>query len=188
MDEIRAEADDAELLAASTAGDREAFAAFYRRHLPAVIRFLLGTTRDRELSADLAAEVFAAAMLAAGRYRPEQSSALPWLCGIARNKVSESRRRGRAEDRARRRLGIPREPLDDEDLARVDEIAGEAPVVFELVEELPAAQRSALLARVVDERGYREIAGDVGISEAAARQRVSRALIWLRTRTGQEEA
>jgi RNA polymerase sigma factor (sigma-70 family) len=181
------EMDDAGLLAASTAGDREAFARFYRRHLPAVIRFLLNETGDRELAADLAAEVFAAAMQAADRYRPEQPSGLPWLCGIARYKVLESRRRGRAEDRARRRLGIPREPLEDEDLSRVDELASEGPAVFELVEQLPAVQRRALLARVVEERGYGEIAVEVGVSEAAVRQRVSRALAWLRKRTAQEE-
>lgn len=69
--------DDARLLAASAVGDREAFAAFYRRHLPVVIRFLVAETRDRELAADLTVEVFATAMLAAGRYRPEQSTALP---------------------------------------------------------------------------------------------------------------
>jgi hypothetical protein len=57
--------DDAGLLAASAVGDREAFASFYRCHLPAVLRFLLRETGDRELSADLAAEVFAAALLAA---------------------------------------------------------------------------------------------------------------------------
>ena len=187
MAEIQAEMDDAGLLAASTAGDREAFALFYRRHLPAVIRFLLHETGDRELSADLAAEVFAVAMQASHRYRPEQASALPWLCGIARYKVRESRRRGRVEDRARRRLGIPREPLEDEDLVRVDELAAEGQEVFDLVGQLPAVQRKALLARVVEERGYKEIALEVGVSEAAVRQRVSRALAWLRKRAAQEE-
>src|SRR6202034_2211053 len=102
-------ATDETLLAASATGDRAAFASFYRRHLAAVLGFLLRETRDRELAADLAAEVFATALLAAPRYRPEYASALPWLCGIARFKASESRRRGHAEDRARRRLGIPRE-------------------------------------------------------------------------------
>jgi RNA polymerase sigma factor (sigma-70 family) len=179
--------DDATLLAASAAGDRDAFAVFYRRHLAAVVRFLLGETGDRELAADLAAEVFAAVLVAAGRYRPEQSTALPWLCGIARHKASESRRRRRAEDRARQRLGIPREPLEDDDLARVDELVDQAPAVGDLVGELPAAQREALLARVVAEQDYGDIAVEVGASEAAVRQRVSRALAWLRTRTGQEQ-
>src|SRR5580700_8951951 len=156
MQESPPTAQDEMLLAASATGDRAAFASFYRRHLAAVLGFLLRETGDRELAADLAAEVFAAALLAAPRYQPEHASALPWLCGIARYKASESRRRGRAEDRARRRLGIPREPLEDEDLARVDELADQVPAVFELVQQLPVPQREALLARVIAEQGYQE--------------------------------
>lgn len=178
--------DDAKLLAATAAGDRAAFAAFYRRHLPAVVGALLRETRDRELSGDLAAEVFATALLGAGRYRADYPSAVPWLCGIARHKVSESRRRGRAETSARLRLGIPREPLDDGDLQRVDDLASQAGSVLELVEQLPAAQRQALEARVIHERDYGEIAASLGTSEAAVRQNVKRALAWLRIRTSEE--
>jgi RNA polymerase sigma factor (sigma-70 family) len=187
MEESPSTAPDETLLAASATGDRGAFAAFYRRHLAAVLGFLLRETGDRELSADLAAEVFAAALLAAPRYRPEHASALPWLCGIARYKASESRRRGRAEDRARRRLGIPRESLHDEDLVRAEELAAQGGAVLELVDRLPAAQREALWARVIEEREYEEIALDVGTSQDAVRQRVSRALAWLRLRVDQEE-
>jgi RNA polymerase sigma-70 factor (ECF subfamily) len=178
--------DDATLLAATAAGDRAAFATFYRRHLPAVVGALLRETRDRELSGDLAAEVFATALLGAGSFRADYTSALPWLCGIARHKVSESRRRGRAEMSARLRLGIPREPLEDADLARVDELASEGGSVLALVEGLPAAQREALEARVIDERDYGEIAASLGTSEAAVRQNVKRALAWLRARTSEE--
>lgn len=178
--------DDATLLAASAAGDRRSFAIFYGRHLAAVVGFLVRETADRELSGDLAAEVFAAALLAAGRYRPEHPTALPWLCGIARNKVSETRRRGRAEDRARRRLGIPVEALEDSDLARVDELAGREGGVLDLLEELPSVQRQALCERVIEERDYADIARRSGSSEVAVRQRVSRALLRLRARIDQE--
>jgi RNA polymerase sigma factor (sigma-70 family) len=130
--------------------------------------------------------VFAAALLGAGRYRRQYPSALPWLCGIARHKLRETRRRGRAEDRARRRLGIPGESLEDQDLARVDELAGADADLLELVRRLPPVQRRALHARVIDERDYRDIAAETGTSEAAVRQRVSRALGWLRTRIDQE--
>ncbi|HEY5242961.1 MAG TPA: sigma factor, partial [Polyangiaceae bacterium] len=60
---------DGELLAAVTAGDGRAFAIFYRRHLPDVVRFLVRETGDREAAADLAAEVFAAVLIAARHYR-----------------------------------------------------------------------------------------------------------------------
>lgn len=179
--------DDAALLAASAAGERDAFAVFYRRHLAGVLGVLLGETGDRELAADLTAEVFAAALLAAGRYRPEHPTALAWLSAIARHKARDSKRRGRAEERARRRLGIPREPLDDHDLERIDELVAQDGAVLRLIEQLPEAQRVAVRARVIEERDYPEIAAAVGSSEQAVRQRVSRALLWLRTRTRESE-
>jgi len=181
------EPDDRELLAASAAGDREAFAAFYRRHLAPVVAILVSASGDRELAADLAAEVFAAALLGADRYRAEHASALPWLCGIARNKLSESRRRGRAENRARRRLAIPAEAFEDADIARVDELARAGTPVLEALDLLPSDQRAALWARVVEERDYDEIAAAGGTSPAAVRQRVSRALTRLRLAAREEE-
>jgi RNA polymerase sigma factor (sigma-70 family) len=92
--------DDAQLLAARSHGDADAFAAFYRRHLPRVVAFALRATGDRELAADLTGEVFAAALAACGRYRADHETAAPWLLGIAQNKLRESRRRGRVEDAA----------------------------------------------------------------------------------------
>jgi RNA polymerase sigma-70 factor, ECF subfamily len=185
--ELREEWDDAALLSASSNGDRRAFAAFYRRHLAAVVALLLAETRDRELAAELTAEVFGAALLAAGRYRPENPSALPWLAGIARHKARDSARRGRAEGRARRRLGIPREPVEDSDLERVEELASQAGDLLGLLEQLPARQRLAVRARVIEERSYSEIAAATGSSEAAVRQQVSRALSWLRKHGKLEE-
>jgi DNA-directed RNA polymerase specialized sigma24 family protein len=87
--------DDDNLLCAFAAGDAEAFGTFYRRHLPAVLGFFLRRTGDPELTADLTAEAFAAALLAAERYRPGERPALAWLYGIAAHKLADSRRRGR---------------------------------------------------------------------------------------------
>lgn len=171
---------DADLLAAVVRGEREAFSIFYRRHLGAVVAMLLRETGDRELAADLAAEVFAAVLVSAKRYCPEHQTAIPWLYGIARNKARESYRRGRAQDRARRRLGIPHEAISEDDLERVEALASGGRLLA-LVSELPEAQRDALHARVVEERDYAEIAIAQDSSEAAVRQRVSRALSWLRT-------
>jgi RNA polymerase sigma factor (sigma-70 family) len=170
---------DGELLAAVAAGDGVAFAVFYRRHLPGVVGYFVRQTGDREASADLAAEVFAAVFLVARRFRARGAgSAGPWVRGIAQNKLRESRRRGRVEDRARRRLGLEPEVLDDADLARVDELAGAG--ALELVDRLPERQRVAVRSRVVEERGYAEIARELECSELVVRQQVSRGLKRLR--------
>jgi hypothetical protein len=66
------ERSDGELLSAAAAGDGAAFASFYRRHLPGVVAHLLRETGDREASADLTAEVFAAVFLVAHRFVREE--------------------------------------------------------------------------------------------------------------------
>src|SRR5437764_8691361 len=109
---------DRELLAAIADCDRNAFSVFYRRHLPRTVGYLLRETGDREVAADLAAEVFAAVLLSAKRYRPERDTAVPWVLAIARNVLGVSRRRRRVEARARRRLGFEPIELDDYDLGR----------------------------------------------------------------------
>ena len=172
---------DAELLAAAAAGDGEAFAAFYRRHLAEVLAYLRRETGDRELAADLAAEVFAAVLLSAGRYQPQRDSALAWVIGIARHKLLMSWRQGRVQERARRRLGLEPLALDDLDLERVDQFA-DAGVgrLEEMLDGLPALEREAVRWRVVDELGYDQIAAQLGCSAMVVRKRVSRGLRRLR--------
>lgn len=178
--------DDDALLERAARGDGDAFARFYRRHLGAIAGFLLRRTGDPEASADLAAEVFATALIACDRYRPGEAPARAWLYGIAANKLRESRRRGRVEDEARRRLAWEPQRLDDTDLAAIERFAGaggdgEADVLA-AVAALPADQREAVLARVVEDRDYREIAARLRCSESVVRQRVSRGLRALRAR------
>jgi RNA polymerase sigma-70 factor, ECF subfamily len=174
---------DDQLLARYAAGDPEAFVSFYRRHLAAMLAFFLRRTRDAELTADLTAEVFAAALAAAPRYRAGERPALAWLYGIAAHKLADSRRRGRVQDRARRRLALEPVALEDADLARVEELAAaacESTALHDAIAALPAGQRDAVLARVVGEQPYHEIAATMACSEMVVRQRVSRGLRTLR--------
>ena len=182
------ERDDAALLAA-VADEPEAFAAFYDRYAEAVFAFLLTRTRRRDLAADLTAETFAAALAAASRYRGSAPTAAPWLFGIARNKMLDAFRRRRVEDSARRRLGMEAITIADGDLleleARLD-LAQHEQWLREALASLPADQRAALLARVVDERDYAEIASEVSCSQALIRQRVSRGLAALRAQFSED--
>jgi RNA polymerase sigma factor (sigma-70 family) len=170
---------DGELLIAIAAGDGSAFAVFYTRHLPVVVAFLLRETRDREATADLAAETFAAVMLAADRYRDDGAPATAWVLGITRNKLRVSRRRRQIEDRARRRLGFEPVALHDADLERVEQLAGEG-VLARGLDALSREERDAIRSRVLDEKTYAQIAAELQCSELVVRKRVSRGLARLR--------
>jgi RNA polymerase sigma-70 factor (ECF subfamily) len=170
-----------EQLLADTRRDPAAFAVFYRRHLDSVVRFFRARVREPELAADLAAETFAAALLGSRRYRPELAPPRVWLYAIARHKLLDSLRHGQVEDRARRKLGLQAVELNDDDLARVEEIAGGGSAL-ELLDDLPEDVRAALGARVLDSRDYAEIAGELRCSEQVVRKRVSRGLAKLRAR------
>jgi RNA polymerase sigma-70 factor (ECF subfamily) len=76
---------------------------------------------------------------------------------------------------------MERVELTDEDLHRIEALAGDVDV-SSLVEELPQDQRQAVTARVVEERDYDDIAGEMEISTAGVRKRVSRGLAVLRGR------
>jgi RNA polymerase sigma factor (sigma-70 family) len=122
-------------------------------------------TGDREVAMDLTAETFAQALVSMRRFRGGDETA--WLYGIARNLLSQYRRRARVEDSARRKLHMPDrewdmyEDVDD----RVVSLEG-----------LPTHEREALELHVVDELSYDEVAARLAISTGAARMRVHRAL------------
>jgi RNA polymerase sigma factor (sigma-70 family) len=173
---------DAALLAL-TPKDAEAFGAFYDRYERDVLTFFRRATGRADLAADLTGEVFAAALESAIRFDSGQGTARAWLFGIARHELADLWERGRVENRARVRLGIEPLLLSDEAIERIDRLDGrEHAGVLELLDELPEDQRVAVKGRVVDERGYAELAQTLSCSPSVARQRVSRGLRNLRDR------
>jgi RNA polymerase sigma factor (sigma-70 family) len=176
--------EDHELLRRAAQGDDDAFAAFYRRHLPVVVGFHLRRTGRPELAFDLAAETFAAVLVALPSYRADHGVPAAWLFGIANNKLRESLRRGRVEMAARQRLQHEPIALEDEALGRIEELGSRTTEddVRAALADLPEEQRALLLERVVDERPYAELAQDLDCSEAVVRQRVHRGLRHLRSR------
>lgn len=182
MGHLRSVDEDGLLVAAR--GGVEAFGAFYRHFEPVVLGFFMRATGRAELAADLAAETFACALESVGEFDPERGRADQWLFGIARNVLGKSYRRGRVDATARARLGLPVMVMDDgmlEVIERLSEGSGAATVALA---GLPQEQRAAVEARVVHEREYVEIAGELECSEAVVRQRVSRGLRTLRRRLG----
>lgn len=176
---------DAELLAAADT-DVDAFAVFYRRHVGWVLRVSARRTGSAEHAADLTAEVFASALLAAGRFRADRGAANNWLFGILLNKLAGFERRGAVERRGRRRLRMREPSLTSDEFERFVSEVPAGPSVLGLLDRLPAVQRAAVHARVIDERSYAELAAELRISEVNARKRVSRGLAALRAELEKE--
>src|SRR5918992_3215910 len=163
--------------------DAASFELFYNRYFERLLGFFARRTTDAELAADLTAETFAAALAARRRYRRQRGEADSWLFAIAYHKLADAQRRGCAEDRARKRLSMERIELTDDDIARIERL-GQPDGMAALVADLPADQREAIEAHVIEERPYGEIAVEFETSEAVVRKRVSRGLAAVRKRLG----
>jgi RNA polymerase sigma factor (sigma-70 family) len=170
------ERSDGDLLAS---GGPAEFGEVYDRHAHAVLGYLYRRTADPETAADLTAETFAAAYLSRGGFREMGSGARGWLIGIAQHQLSRLIRRQRVEDRARRRLGLERIPVDELSYERIEDLVDFRPLrdaVREAMAELSPAVREAVSLRVGQELSYGEVARRLGCSEVAARVRVARGL------------
>jgi RNA polymerase sigma-70 factor (ECF subfamily) len=135
----------------------------------------------------LTAEVFARAWLSRGSFKDRaEGSARPWLLGIAHNILVDSLRRQRIEDKARARLGLPRELVTEVGYELVEEQLSLPEAALKAIADLPEADRQVLDLRVVEGRPYREIAARLDCTQVAARLRVSRALRRLTIALGEE--
>ena len=160
----------------------EQLAAAYRRDGRRLVVWLTRRTYDAQLAVDLVGETYARALAERRRFRgdPADAEALAaWTWGIARNVLGDALRRGHAERRALRRLGAEPPLLEAPELRRIEELAELGTLRAALaaaLEELSFEQREAVRLRVVEELSYPVVAARLGISEQAARARVSRAL------------
>src|SRR4029079_452367 len=164
-----------------TALDCRSFAWFSRLTVDMVLGCFARRTGDAELAADLTSETFAAVLAGRRRYKPRKGAAAAWLFGIASRKLADAQRKGYAERRMCRRLGMERIDLTDADIAHIESLGESA-----LLEDLPVDQAIAVRAHVIDERPYGEIAGELHTSEAVVRKRVSRGLATARRRIGRQ--
>lgn len=157
----------------------------YAREIERVLIFLARRTLDVTLAADLAAETFAIAFRGWPRLQGRTDEEVrAWLFTVARRQVSRYFRSARAEQRAVRRLGIQVPAVYEDDIDLIEERAGLSTLRAEVgarLMNLKPQHRDALRLRVVEERPYPEVAAALGISEQAARARVSRGLRAMRS-------
>lgn len=160
--------------------------ALYEAHSEAMLRFLMRRTFDAQLSVDIVGETFATAFEQRKRHRGKtEAEAQAWLFGIASNLLKMYFRSGAIERRAMNRLAVESVTVPDDEIARIEALAGSAQLrglVRDALAELSAEQRQAVRLRVVDELPYPLVAEKLEVSEAVARARVSRGLKKLRDR------
>jgi RNA polymerase sigma factor (sigma-70 family) len=157
--------------------DADDIARLYGTHARALVAYFARRTFDPLLATELMAETFAAAVADRRTFRGEDAGA--WLYGIARHQLLQWYRRAGVERRALARLGLDPPGLTDGEYERIEELSGLAELrtqVADLIAALPEEHQLALRLRVVEERGYDEVAAALGVDEQAARARVSRAL------------
>jgi RNA polymerase sigma-70 factor (ECF subfamily) len=146
----------------------------FRRHYRQVYGFVRRRSSNDAHAEDITADVFADAAAALHRFQPGATPVLAWLYTVARRRLAdEARRRSRV---------VP--------LAAVDQAVEYGPDVGaalrRAIAALPEAQRAVVVLKLIEGRSFREIAVRLGVTEAACKMRLSRALERLRTELDRE--
>jgi RNA polymerase sigma factor (sigma-70 family) len=166
--------DDRELLDEFVkARSQGAFRELVERHLPVVYSAARRMVRDSHLAEEVAQSVFTMLAQKADSIRPPQVLG-GWLYNttrhLAMHAVRTEQRRREREQTAFAMQSFEPTPDDSE----INEHLEPA------LAELDAEDRDALVLRFLANRGLREVGVELGVSEEAARKRVSRALDRLR--------
>ncbi len=165
-------------------GDRDAATALFRDHVDALYEFVhyrLGG--DRSAAEDVVQDTFLVAFGRLSSFNGD-STLHTWLCGIAKNKIREQRRRRRAVSLPDLLEGadpsifeiladVDRTPLPDWVLERKETAA----LVGATLSSLPPAYRQALLDKYVEGLSVNDMAGRRGKSSKATESLLTRSRV-----------
>lgn len=166
--------DDWELLGRyARQSDETAFAELVARYLNLVYSAALRQTGDPEAARDVAQEVFTS-LARKARMLDRAVILSGWLHQATRFAVQ------RVQRGARRRQQREQEAAMLKPNEEPDRWAEIAPLLDEVVNDLEADDRSAVLLRFFERRPLAEVGQALGVTEEAARKRVSRAVDKLR--------
>jgi RNA polymerase sigma-70 factor (ECF subfamily) len=163
------------LMASYQAGHIEAFDELYALVAPAVRRYLLSLARDVTRADDLLQETFLQIHRARHTFDPAYPL-MPWALAIARHCWLMDRRAARRRPTVALDIDAHAPLIRPEPEGWVDRMD-----VREAVSALPSARRHAVVAHHVMGFSFKEIAGRLGVAEAAAKLRSSRGIRQLRT-------
>jgi RNA polymerase sigma factor (sigma-70 family) len=166
---------DADLVAESLSGDRDAFGQIVERYQTLISSLAYCATGNVSRSEDLAQETFVSAWKQLAELR-EPANLRPWLCSIARFLISkEFRRQGREPDHAAESLEavdewVSPEPLPPDQVISDEEKA----ILWRSLERIPEIYREPLVLFYREHQSIEAVAQDLGLSEDAVKQRLSR--------------
>ena len=173
---------DGQLLAATAAGDAEAFGRFYRRHEQQILGYAIAHCANASDVADVVAETFLAALRSAVRFTDRDGDATAWLFGIARHVLAHQRRSFTRRQRLTARLqSLPSFAPDE--AAAVDaaiDAARLAPQLAAALRMLKTKDRELLQLVSGDGLSPAQAGAVLGMNPNTARVRLSRARARLR--------
>ncbi|HLP78565.1 MAG TPA: sigma-70 family RNA polymerase sigma factor, partial [Candidatus Paceibacterota bacterium] len=166
---------DAQLVAASLSGDRNAFGQIVSRYQSLICSLAYSATGSLGQSEDLAQETFITAWKHLGHLR-EQNKLRAWLCGIARNRINSAlRREGREPVRSAEPLDVVHESASSEPLPHDQTISREEEaILWRSLERIPDIYREPLVLFYREHQSVENVALALDLSEDAVKQRLSR--------------
>jgi RNA polymerase sigma factor (sigma-70 family) len=170
-----AEFNDAELVAESLGGNRDAFRRIVERYQTLISSLAYCATGNVSQSEDLAQETFVSAWKQLADLR-EPAKLRPWLCSITRFLISkEFRRQGREPVHAAESLEAVDEWVSPEPLAPDQVISEEEKaILWRSLERIPEIYREPLVLFYREHQSIEAVARDLELSEDAVKQRLSR--------------
>jgi RNA polymerase sigma factor (sigma-70 family) len=167
--------DDSELVAASLAGNRDAFGQIVARYQSLICALAYSATGNLGASEDLAQETFITAWKHLQQLR-ERHKLRAWLCGIARNRINNTlRREGREPLRTAEPLDTAPESATAEPLPREQAISNEEQaILWRSLARIPKIYREPLVLFYREQQSIERVAAELELSEDAVKQRLSR--------------
>jgi RNA polymerase sigma-70 factor (ECF subfamily) len=172
------------VVARAQSGDNNAFAELYRKHNPAVQRFIQHRVGNVHITEDLAADVWVRAIKGIGRVEYQGRDFGAWLTTISRNIVADHFKS------AHHRLSSPVEDMHTWDLSAVDDPEAETVaavqretaerLITEAMANLTLAQKQVIELRFFQDLDTNETARVAGMDLGTSKSLQYRALQSLR--------